>query len=172
LVRNYICDKCYQNIGNIIRNNLIEQGKSFVKNLPSRIEEKRKELELEIKKLEEESEEVNEISKKLNNINYLFELSSEELKSIEKYEYHPFKIYYLDRAIKIEREKVKREFSIDEWLKMFEIKVVKFPNEINSSDIVDIDTFKNLLKECVLEGCSYKDMNRLLKKINNYIANT
>lgn len=97
LVKNYVCDNCYQNIGNIIRNNLIKEGKKFVEKLPSRIEEKKKELE-------EESKEVEEICKKLNSINHLFELSSEEVKLINKHAYKPFRNYYLDSAIKIERE--------------------------------------------------------------------
>lgn len=170
LIRNYICDNCYQNIGDVVRTKLIEEGESFVNNLPSRIEEKKKEFELSVKNLESESTEVNSICKKLNNIDHLFELSDDELKLINKYVYSPFRTYYLNDAIKIERERVKNEASIYKWLELFGIEDVKLPNGRSSVDIVSIEEFKNLLKECVLKNYSYEDMNHLLKTIDDYIA--
>lgn len=172
LVRNYICDKCYQDIGNVIRNKLIKDGEKFVKDLPSRIEKERKNFELAVQKLEEESKEVESICKNLNNINYLFELSNDELKMIDKHEYKPFRTYYLNSAIRLERERVNREFSVDKWIKLFGIEVVKLAKGRMYSDIVNVEEFKSLLQECVLKDYSYQDMNRLLKKIDDYIANT
>lgn len=169
LVWNYVCDKCYQDIGNTIRNKLIDGYESYMEKLPNRIEKERKKFEDAIKALEDKQKEVESVCQKLKNINYLFELSDEDTKQINNLIYVDG-MYYLEKAIQIEREHVKDERKFCDWLEIFDIEDIKIDGGIYCYGIVDIKTFKNILQEKSVHNYSYKKMLEVFEKIDNYIA--
>ena len=171
LVRNYICDKCYQDIGNVIRNKIIEEYESYIENLPSRIEAEHKRFEDIVKALEDEQKKVESVCQRLKNVDYLFELSDEDLKQINTLNsvFYTSGTFYLKDAIRIERERVKEERDFSEWLVIFDLDDIEIDGGIYCYGIVDVETFKNILQEKSVRNYNYKKMCEVFEKIDEYI---
>lgn len=168
LVRNYVCDKCYQNIGNIVRQNLIEQAEDFVCELHERVEKERIKFEERVKKLEDETKDVQKICDVIKKTDFLYNLSEEDLNAIKKYEYNPFRCYYLEPAIRIERSRRLNEKTISEWMLQFNVDFTKLVGA-KYSDIVSIYKFREVVKNSILKNCSFSDIQNVLNNIDMFI---
>ena len=170
LVRNYICDRCYQDIGNVIRNKIIEGYESYIENLPNRIEAEHKRFEGVVEALENEQRKVESVCQKLKDVDYLFELSDEDLEQIDVLNsvFYTSGTFYLKDAIRIERERVKDERPFYDWLKLFDI-----DDSVNGGiyhhNVMDVEAFKNILQKTRVQNYSYEEMCKLLEKIDEYI---
>lgn len=107
LIQNYICDNCYNNMGDVVRNELLKAGKEYIDGLQERKNyEYQKYLEV-IKKLEEKNQKVKEIYNTLLNTQSILDLDEEmvmKLITVDKYPYAK-STFYLKDAIKVEKEK-------------------------------------------------------------------
>ena len=169
LVRNYICDKCYQNLGEIIKNNLIAEAEDFVCELHERVAKERVKFEERLKKLGEDTQVVADICKKLKSIEFIYELSDEDIELIRKYSYAPFRPYYLNDAIRIEKGRMLNEKPVHEWFTQFGLIFVKLPDGVMSRDMVNIYKFREIVKTSVLKNISFSDIQGVLMKIDDYI---
>ena len=133
------------------------------------MEKERKKFEDAIQALENKQKEGESVCQKLKNINYLFELSDEDTKQINNLIYVDG-MYYLEKAIQIEREHVKDERKFCDWVKIFDIEDIEIDGGIYCYSIVDVKTFKNILQEKSVHSYNYKKMLEVFEKIDNYIA--
>ena len=159
LVRNYICDKCYHDLGEIIKQNLIDQAEDFVCELHERVEKERIKYEERVKKLEDE---------KIKAVDFIYELSEEDIALIRKYEYSPFRTYYLNDAIRIERARRLQEKTVNEWSLQFNVDFVKLV-DAKYSDILSVYKFRDIVKKSILKNCSFSDIQTILDAIDKYI---
>lgn len=168
LVRNYICDKCYHNLGEIIKQNLIDQAEDFVYELHERVEKEHIKYEERVKKLEDDTRVVQSILEKIKVVDFIYELSEEDIALIRKYEYSPFRTYYLNDAIRIERARRLQEKTVNEWSLQFNVDFVKLV-DAKYSDIVSIYKFRDVVKNSVLKNCSFLDIQNILTNIDKFI---
>ena len=168
LVRNYICDKCYHNLGEIIKQNLIDQAEDFVCELHERVEKERIKYEERVKKLEDDTRVVQSILEKIKVVDFIYELSEEDIALIRKYEYSPFRTYYLNDAIRIERARRLQEKTVNEWSLQFNVDFVKLV-DAKYSDILSVYKFRDIVKKSILKNCSFSDIQTILDAIDKYI---
>lgn len=169
LLRNYVCDRCYKDISNIIKKRLAGEGREYIKDLPSRIEKEKQKFEDKVKALEYENRVIDGLCVKLEKIEHLYELTPEEICLIKKYQYQPFHTYYLDDAITLDIERTKDERTIIKWINLFNVDVLKLPGNRQYSDMVTVKEFRFIIENSILKDFSYQDMQRLLNRIDRYI---
>ena len=169
LVKNYICDDCYQKFGEIIRNNLINEGELFVHNLDSRLELLLKEFEAKKKALELENEKIKEITEKMKSISSISDFDEELMDEINKYQYHPFRNYYLDSAYHIENERKYNKRKVSNWLYYFNLSGVSLPENVSYGDIVDLKEFRTIFKACRFKDMSIGEIENVISRINSEI---
>lgn len=168
LVRNYICDKCYYDLGEIIKQKLIDQAEDFVCELHERVEKERIKYKERLKKLEDDTRVVQSISEKIKSVEFIYELSEEDIALIRKYEYSPFRTYYLNDAIRIERARRLQEKTVNEWSLQFNVDFVKLV-DAKYSDILSVYKFRDIVKKSILKNCSFSDIQIILDAIDKYI---
>ena len=169
LVRNYICDKCYKKFGEIIRNNLINQGELFVSNLDSRIELLQKEFEEKKKALELESNKVREITDKIKSVDSVADFDECLMDEIRKYEYNPFRDYYLESAYYIENERKYNKRKVSNWVRYFHISDITYPKNVSSYDIVSLEEFRLIFQNCRFKDLSISEFQNILNRIDKEI---
>lgn len=107
LIQNYICDDCYNNMGDVVRNELLKAGKEYIDGLQERKDyEYQKYLEA-IKKLEDKSKNVENVYNTLKNTQNILDLDDDmviKLTTVDKYPYAK-STFYLKDAIRVEKEK-------------------------------------------------------------------
>ena len=118
LVNNYICNNCYNKIGNIVKESLIKSGEKYINQLQKRIDKEYQIYLDNIKKLEEVNNLVKYYYALLKSINNIYELDSDivinEIKN-GKYPYALGGTYYLESAIEIEKKLKLNMKKIREW---------------------------------------------------------
>ena len=62
LIKNYICNDCFDNFEEIIRGDMIIAGHTYVRNLDVRLKKLREEYEINIQKLKDECDEVERLT--------------------------------------------------------------------------------------------------------------
>ncbi len=167
LVRNYICDKCYQKFGDIIRENLINQGELFVDNLGSRIELLQKEYEEKKKILELESERVRIITDKIKSFESVADFDKGLMDDIRKYQYNPFRDYYLESAYYVENERKYNKRKVISWIRYFHISDMTYPDNIAGNDIVSLTEFKLIYQNSRFKDLSISEYQRILDRIDS-----
>ncbi len=168
LLKNYVCDRCYKDIGNVIKKRLVSDGRKYTKGLTFRVQKEKELLEEKIKVLENENNVIEDICTRLENIDHLYELTPEEICVIKKYEYKPFHTYYLDEAIYLDIENNKDIRTIANWLDIFEVPVLRLPGNRKFADMVDIKEFRFIIENSVLRNFNYQDIQKLLIRIDKY----
>lgn len=124
LVRNYICDDCYNKIGDIVRRLFINKGESYNKELETRKLEAYNKYELEIVKLEEENDKVNEITNKIKATKEVLEFDDQLVKDLKNnFPYTSNATYYLDSAIDIEKRTKQNMEKVWEWADTYNIEI-------------------------------------------------
>jgi hypothetical protein len=87
---------------------------------------------------------------------------------IRKYEYSPFRTYYLNDAIRIERARRLQEKTVNEWSLQFNVDFVKLV-DAKYSDILSVYKFRDIVKKSILKNCSFSDIQAILDSIDKYI---
>lgn len=106
LVKNYICNECYNNIGNIVLKGFISNGKNYINNIENRKNILLKEYEDKLLEMETDNNNVTSIIRELENCNSILELSKEIIfKLVKEFPYTIKSTYYLDSALEIEKNK-------------------------------------------------------------------
>jgi len=168
LVNNYICDNCYNNIGNIVKNSLIKAGEEYINDLQQR---KDKEYQIyldKIEKLEEVNNSVKFYYELLKSINNIYELDSNVVNKIKngKYPYALGGTYYLESAIEIEKKLKLNMKKIRDWAKDYSINIKKLPENYNMYDLVTKKQFKDILLDCEIEEMTLKQVMGLVSRLN------
>jgi len=166
LVNNYICDKCYNNIGNIVKESLIKAGKEYIGKLQQRKDKEYQKYLENINKLEEVNNTVKSYYELLKSTNNLYELNNNVINELKngKYPYALGGTYYLEEAIKIEKILKLNMKKIRDWENDYNIKIKKLPNNYNMYDLVTKEQFKDILLDCEIEGMTLKQVMGLINR--------
>lgn len=157
LVSNYICDKCYQRIGEIIKDNFIKSGVNYCLDLDKRKNEAKLQYEQHLQRIENYNVDVTNMVNKLRNLQNLYELSEEEIKQLKNnFPYTNKATYYLDQAIRIEKERKLGIKSFNKWCKDYKIKDYDMPSSYSRWSEVNKEQFLEILKNCeIKDGDTY-----------------
>ena len=168
LVNNHICDNCYNNIGNIVKESLIKAGEKYISQLQERIDKEYQKYLEQINKLEEVNNLVKSYYELLKSTNNLYELDSNVVSELKngKYPYALGCTYYLESAIGIEKKLKLNMKKIRDWAKNYNIKIKKLPNKINGYDLVTKEQFKDILLDCEIEGMTLKQVIELVNRLS------
>lgn len=162
LVKNYICDNCYNNMGDIVRQLFIDGGIEYNRELETRKQEVHKKYEEEISKLEDENNKVLEITNRIKETKSILDFDSKLIKDLQRnFPYTIGATYYLDSAIDVEKRTKQNKKKVYEWAEQYNI-------EIDSDryyDMVDYDTFKLILEDSIILNLSCKEVNELFIKL-------
>jgi hypothetical protein len=172
LVGNYICDECYNNLEKTVRESYIEVGEKFISDLGKRKQvEYNKYLE-KVAVLEKENNKIKNYLNILKNINNITELNKDIIHALTHGQY-PYVLngtYFLERAVKIEQEKIEKQIrltkkSILEWCNEFNIKIKELPKQYNSNSMVMKAEFKNILLDSAIENMTITQSLDLINSI-------
>jgi len=168
LVNNYICDTCYNNIGNIVKESLIKAGEIYISQLQERKDKEYQKYLEQINKLEEVNNLVKSYYKLLKSINNLYELDNDVISKIKngKYPYALGGTYYLESAIEIEKINKLGMKKIRDWENDYNIKIKKLPDNYNIYDLVTKEQFKDILLDCEIDGMTLKQVMELVNRLS------
>jgi len=168
LVNNYICNNCYNNIGNIVKESLIKAGEEYINDLQQRKDKEYHKYLENINKLEEVNNSVKSYYELLKSIDNLFELDSDIVNKIKngKYPYALGGTYYLEEAIKIEKINKLNMKKIRDWAKDYSINIKKLPENYNMYNLVTKEQFKDILLDCEIDGMTLKQVMVLVGRLN------
>ena len=168
LVNNYICDNCYNNIGNIVKESLIKVGEKYISQLQERIDKEYQIYLDKIEKLEEVNNSVKSYYELLKSINNIYELDSDVVSKLKngKYPYALGGTYYLESAIEIEKKIKLNMKKIREWESEYNINIKKLPDNYNIYDLVTKEQFKDILLDCEIDGMMLKQVMELFNKLS------
>ena len=168
LINNYICDICYNNIGNIVKESLIKAGEEYINNLQQRKDKEYQKYLEQINRLEEVNNSVKSYYELLKSINNLYELDSNVVSKIKngKYPYAPSGTYYLESAIHIEKKLKLNMKKIREWESEYNINIKKLSDNYNMYDLVTKEQFKNILLDCEIDGMTLKQVMELVNRLS------
>jgi len=168
LVNNHICDNCYNNIGNIVKESLIKAGEKYISNLQQRKDKEYKKYLENINKFEEINNSVKYYYGLLKSTNNLYELDSNVVNKIKngKYPYALGGTYYLESAIEIEKKLKLNMKKIRDWAKDYSINIKKLPENYNMYDLVTKEQFKDILLDCEIEGIKLKQVIELVNRLS------
>lgn len=94
LIKNYICNDCFDNFEEIVRGKMIAAGNTYVKELDNRLEDLKEQYEINIQKLKDECYEVERLTYALQNADLAF-IDAKEYGFTSKFPYSKGS-YYLD----------------------------------------------------------------------------
>jgi hypothetical protein len=147
LIQNYICDDCYNNMSDVVRNELLKAGKEYIDGLQERKDYEYKKYLEAIKKLEEKNKNVEDIYKTLVNTKSILDLDKDmviKLTTVDKYPHYKG-AFYLESAIEVEkRNKLNMKYT-KEWLSIYNISMDDLPKGFSMYSLVTEDEFKNIL---------------------------
>lgn len=103
LIKNYICNDCFNNFEEIIRKQMIVAGNTYVKNLDVRLNELKEQYEINIQKLKDECDEVKRLTYALQDADLAF-VDIKEYGLMSKFPYSEG-TYYLDSVERIRKMK-------------------------------------------------------------------
>ena len=168
LINNYICDICYNNIGNIVKESLIKAGEEYINNLQQRKDKEYQKYLEQINRLEEVNNSVKSYYELLKSINNIYELDSDVVSKLKngKYPYALGGTYYLESAIEIEKKIKLNMKKIREWESEYNINIKKLPDNYNMYDLVTKEKFKDILLDCEIDGMTLKQVMELVNRLS------
>ena len=169
LVRNYICDTCYNNIGNVIKQNLIHAGEKYLNEVESRKTKKLTEYLKYLQEIDKECQEVKTYCDKLKSIGSILELDKQTIKDLSsmysnKYP-HSEGTYYLEHALDIEKITKHNMKEISDWEGECNIEIYKYPDGYGSWSVVSKEEFKNVLLDSEIENMNTRKIVQLVDSI-------
>jgi len=169
LVRNYICDTCYNDIGNVVKQSLIQAGEKYLNDVESRKTKKLNEYLKYIQEIDKEYQEVKIYCDKIKSIGSILELDKQTIKDLSsmfsnKYPYSTG-TYYLEHALDIEKITKHHMKEIGDWEKEYGIEISEYPDGYGSWDIVTKEEFKNVLLDSEVENINVRQIIELVNSI-------
>ena len=169
LVRNYICDTCYNDIGNVVKQSLIQAGEEYLNEVESRQTKKLNEYLKYLQKIDKEYQEVKIYCDNLKSINSILELDKQTIKDLSsmfsnKYP-HSTGTYYLEHALDIEKITKHNMKEIRDWEKEYNIEIEKYPDGYGSWSVVSKEEFKNVLLDSEVENMNTRKIIQLVNSI-------
>jgi len=169
LVRNYICDTCYNDIGNVVKQSLIQAGEEYLNEVENRKTKKLTEYLKYLQEIDKEYQEVKIYCDKLKSINSILELDKQTIKDLSsmfsnKYP-HSDGTYYLEHALDIEKITKHNMKEIGDWEKEYNIEISEYPDEYGSWDVVSKEEFKNVLLDSEVENMNTRKIVQLVNSI-------
>lgn len=166
LVRNYICNDCYNNIGDIVVSRFIENGKQFTGGLELRKQKAYEDYQNELRKLEERNQYVHTICEILKSAESILDLKEDVIKNLNtNFPYTLGSTFYLDSAIDIEKRTKQGKKNIYEWEEELLINIESVPTPYKKSDFVTKDTLKEILPECKIKDKTFKEMSEIIRTL-------
>lgn len=166
LVKNYLCDDCYNKIGSIVKQKFIEKGDDFCSKLNERKDEALDKYQEEIDKLNMENQRILDICNVLKSTESILDLKESMVDTLRnKFPYTLYATYYLDEAIEIEKRTKQGKREISEWINDLYLEVGKIPEPYKKSDLVDKNTFKKILPECEIKGKTFKELTKIINEL-------
>lgn len=165
LIKNYICDKCYNSFSYIVKQSLIDAGEKYIREFDKYVLIEYNRIKEEYnKKISKWKKDKEKIEKLLNELKYkeLYELTQDDIKEYERnYPYVIKGTYYLDSAVEHEKRNKLNVKKVIEWDKQFNLDV-----EHNRSifNLVNKQEYLDLLMDC-------KPNNITVKELLNVIDN-
>jgi len=169
LVRNYICDTCYNNIGNVVKQSLIQAGQKYLNDVENRKTKKLTEYLKYLQEIDIEYQEVKTYCDKLKSINSILELDEQTIKDLSsmfsnKYPYSDG-TYYLEHALDIEKITKHNMKKIGDWEGEYHIEIEKYPDGYGSWDVVTKEEFKSVLLDSEIENMNTRKIIQLVNSI-------
>jgi len=169
LVRNYICDTCYNNIGNVVKQSLIQAGEKYLNEVENRKTKKFNEYLKYLQEIDKEYQEVKMYCDKLKSINSILELDKQTIKDLSsmyanKYP-HSDGTYYLEHAIDIEKITKHNMKKVSDWEKEYHIEISEYPKGYGSWSVVSKEEFKNVLLDSEIENMNTRKIVQLINSI-------
>lgn len=166
LVKNYLCDDCYNQIGNIVKQKFIEKGEEFCGDLENRKQEVLKKYNDKIAILESESQNVSDICTVLKSTDSILDLKESIINNLKSnFPYTSGATYYLDDAIETEKRTKQGKKMISEYFYDLCLDVEKVPAPYRLFDLVDKKTFKSLLPDCKIKGKTFKELTEIINNL-------
>jgi len=167
LVRNYICDTCYHNIGNVVKQSLIQAGDEYLNKVESRKTKKLNEYLKYLQEINKEYQEVKIYCDKLKSINSILELDEQTIKDLSSMFSDKYPLsdgtYYLEHALDIEKITKHNMKKIGDWEGEYNIEISEYSKGYGSWDVVSKKEFKDIL----LESKINKNTKEILKLIEH-----
>jgi len=169
LVRNYICDTCYNDIGNVVKQNLIEAGEEYLNEVESMKTKKLTEYLKYLQEIDKEYQEVKTYFDKLKSIESILELDKQTIKDLSsmfsnKYP-HSEGTYYLEHALDIEKITKHNMKEIGDWENEYNIEINEYPDGYGSWSVVTKEEFKNVLLDSEIENMNIRKIVQLVNSI-------
>jgi len=169
LVRNYICDTCYNDIGNVVKQNLIQAGEEYLNKVESRKTKRLTEYLKYLQDIDKEYQEVKTYCDRLKSINSILELDERTIKDLSsmfsnKYP-HSMGTYYLEHALDIEKITKHNMKEIGDWEKEYNIEINEYPDRYGSWSVVTKEEFKNVLLDSEIENMNIRKIVQLVNSI-------
>ena len=169
LVRNYICNTCYNDIGNVVKQNLIQAGEEYLNDVENRKTKKLTEYLKYLQEIDKEYQEVKIYCDKLKSINSILELDKQTIKDLSsmfsnKYP-HSDGTYYLEHALDIEKITKHNMKEIRDWEKEYGIEISEYPDGYGSWDVVSKEEFKNVLLDSEVKNMNTRKIVQLVNSI-------
>ena len=169
LVRNYICDTCYNDIGNVVKQSLIQAGEKYLNEVESRKTKKLNEYLKYLQKIDKEYQEVKIYCDNLKSINSILELNKQTIKDLasmfsNKYP-HSTGTYYLEHALDIEKITKHNMKEIGDWEKEYNIEIEEYPKGYGSWDVVSKEEFKNVLLDSEIKNMNTRIIVQIVSSI-------
>ena len=128
-----------------------------------------KEFEEKKKALELESNKVREITDKIKSVDSVADFDECLMDEIRKYEYNPFRDYYLESAYYIENERKYNKRKVSNWVRYFHISDITYPKNVSSYDIVSLEEFRLIFQNCRFKDLSISEFQNILNRIDKEI---
>lgn len=166
LVKNYICDSCYNNIGNKVKESLIKSGETYISNLCNFKKEIYAEYLESIEKLEEKASKIQMTLDKLKIIKELYEITEDEISYISQgYPYAVGGTYYLNDAIKIEKENKLGLKTLFDWCNLYNVEIGKTPKKYDYRNMISKDEFKSVIMDSQINNMTSKEIFTFVNNI-------
>jgi len=166
LVKNYLCDDCYNKIGDIVKQKFIEKGEEFCGDLENRKQKALKKYNDQIATLESENQSISDTCTVLKSTNSILDLKESAINNLKNnFPYTSGATYYLDSAIEVEKRTKQAKKTVCEWLYDICLEVEKIPSPYRLFDLIDKETFKNMLPDCKIKGKTFKELTQIINDL-------
>ncbi|MSS07126.1 DUF2344 domain-containing protein [Clostridium sp. WB02_MRS01] len=165
-VKNYLCDDCYNKIGDIVKQKFIEEGDVFCNRLDERKKEALGKYQNQIDVLENENRYISDICNVLRSTENILDIKENIVDALKNnFPYTPCATYYLEDAIEIEKRTKQGKKEISEWIYDLSLEVENIPKPYRRFDLVDKNTFKKLLPDCEIKSKTFKELSEIIDNL-------
>lgn len=173
LVGNYICDKCYTNIGKVVLEKLIINGEKDINSFNSCKDRLYQEYLKEVEKIKEKNIVIEDILVHLRKLNTLAEISEEYLNKVQSLNNSVFHSYYLLDSYKIDLKRTEGKDTVYAFANQYGLTIKRYPKDFEGggSKLVTLSEFLHIIEYSELEGITFAELQRKMENIRKNIEN-